>query len=183
MTKPNSQRFRTAKITLLAIITIFGYISAFSIGNMTMISLPLTMAVCFVLASVAGVLVAPFIASVTSSINIALNAAIGAIILTGVFSGLFITSNFVFSDAATAHSEQAVVKRKYKEKHYRTKRISRNRYTRGEPYYEYYLDIHYSNGRTKPMLVNINRYRATHEGDTVDVTLRQGLFGIPVIRR
>ena len=147
-----------------------------------MIGLPIVMAFCFVISAMSGVVLAPIAGKLTLKPWFALNAAVATIILTGIFSGLFFSTNFIFSNPETAHTERAVIERKYSEKHYRTKRVSRNRYTRGEPYYEYYLEMRYPNGRIKPMLVNINRYRRVNPGDTLDVTLRRGLYGIAVIR-
>ena len=183
MTKQSADRFWTIKVMLLGLLTLIGYMSAAVLRNYTMVSFPVVMSASFMAGAMIGVAAAPVIARLTRKPWIALNAAIGTAVATGVVAGAFFILNFALADTSTAHREQAVIERKYRETRYRQKRVSRNRYVRGEPYYEYYFDVRYANGATKAMLVRADRYRRLDAGDTINVDISRGLFGFPVVKK
>lgn len=95
----------------------------------------------------------------------------------------FYFCNFHFAKHATIHTEQAVIERLYSETHYKTKRISRRTYGRGEPYQQYYMEVRLEDGRTKNLSVKFDDYRKLKKLDTVQLKMERGLWGIPVIRR
>lgn len=140
------------------------------------------MIVCGIVAAGVSFLVARWFAKVSGSVKFVINYLIAIVFLTGLFSGAFFALNFCFSAHSTSNVEKAEVVRKYKETRYRTKRISRNRYTRGERYYEYYIDCRYSNGSVKPRLITIERFNRVRTGDSITVNIEKGLFGFPVIK-
>lgn len=182
MTKSYASRFYAAKLIVVILLTLLCYMLAISLRNYTMVSFPMVMSVCLTVGAVGGVLAAPLAAWFTRRSSFALNAALATVVMTGVWAGLFYTLNFAFADAAAGHSERAVVERKYRETHYRSRKVGRNRYVRGEPYYEYYFDVRYANGSVKPMLVSAERYRRVDRSDSITVNISRGLFGFPVIK-
>lgn len=182
MAKKVKARFNTFKIAIIILFTILGYIAAFALRNYTMANFTIVLCGCAVAGTLAVLPTAPLAGRLTGLTNNPANILISAIVITGIFCGLFMTCNFAFSSESSRHEEKAVVIRKYKEKHYRSKRVARNRYVRGEPYYEYYISLEYGNGRTKPMLVKIERYNRIRTGDTISVPIERGLFGLSVIK-
>lgn len=183
MAKNSESRFWAIKVYAVALLTLTGYMSAIALRNYTMVNFGIVMAVCLSAGLLAGVVLSPLVAKLTGKRLVSLNVAVGAVIAAGVAAGLFFILNFAFADSSTNHREQAVIERKYRETHYRSKRVGRNRYVRGEPYYEYYFDVCYSNGSTKAMPVNFDRYRRLDAGDTIDVDISRGLFGFAVVKR
>ena len=96
---------------------------------------------------------------------------------------IFYFSNFYFAKHDTIHTERAVIERLYSETHYKTKRISRRTYGRGEPYQQYYMEVRLEDGRSKNLSLKLDDYRRLKRMDTVQLKMERGLWGIPVIRR
>lgn len=96
---------------------------------------------------------------------------------------VFYFSNFYFAKHNTIHTERAVIERLYSETHYKTKRISRRTYGRGEPYQQYYMEVRFEDGRSKNLSLKFDDYRRLKRMDTVQLKMERGLWGIPVIRR
>lgn len=96
---------------------------------------------------------------------------------------VFYFSNFYFAKHDTIHTERAVIERLYSETHYKTKRISRRTYGRGEPYQQYYMEVRFEDGRSKNLSLKLDDYRRLMRMDTVQLKMERGLWGIPVIRR
>ncbi len=99
-----------------------------------------------------------------------------------VLSGaLLLGVNFAAADDATLHDEPVEVLRKYRTKHHRSRRVGRNRYAKGEPYYKYKFDARFADGRVKTLEVPLKRYNTLRQGSTIGLPLETGLFGWPVI--
>jgi len=117
----------------------------------------------------------------TSSDKFLWNYGIHITAFTGLFAAVFYIGNFVLADRSTMHKEPAGVEKVYHKVQYRTKRIRRNRYGRGEPYNVYYMRIRLDNGMVKDIKIPHKKYMKTRKGDTVNVNVAKGGFGIPVI--
>lgn len=176
-------RFSTGWTVALSSVALVGYVCAFVLKNFTMVDFSRAMFVCFLVAAAAGLFVWRLFAAVSGSIRFSVNYLIACVFLTGLFSGMFFMLNFCFSSVSTDHDEKVAVVRKYKETRYRMKRIARNRYVRGERYYEYYIDCRYGDGSVKPMLVSVSRFNRLRSGDSIGVGIEEGLFGFPVVKR
>lgn len=105
------------------------------------------------------------------------------IITTGFFCSSFLALNFFPASSRSAHKEKVEVVKVYREKHYQSKRVSRRTWTRGAPYYMYYIRVDVPGSRQKDLSVTLAQYNRIHKGDSVTLTLAKGLLGIPVIKR
>lgn len=114
---------------------------------------------------------------------VAVDYAIYWAMLLSFFLFLFYFSNSHFAKEGSLHKEKVVVERVYSETHYRSKRISRNRHVRGEPYKLYYIDVAFQSGHSKKLSVDLHQYRRIDRGDTLTLDVEKGLWGIAVIRR
>lgn len=103
------------------------------------------------------------------------------VVMTGVVLFLILGLNFWFADDTTLHTEEVTVEERLQEKHYHTKRVGRNRYRRGNPYYKYILRVRFDNGRLKEIEVPLKRYNRTRTGGKMTLDLETGLWGYPVI--
>lgn len=81
-----------------------------------------------------------------------LAAHFAAIILVG--STLLLSANYFCADDSTIHREDATVVSKETHKRHHSRRIGRRRYTTGEPYYVYDLNLQFADGRTKSLRVD-----------------------------
>lgn len=96
-------------------------------------------------------------------------------------SGLFIGLNFLLTDFNSLPTTQAEVMRKYSETHYRSRRVGRNRYTRGEPYNVYKVEFRLADGRLRTFQLPLSRYNKLRPGHTAELRCGPGALGIPVI--
>ncbi len=104
-------------------------------------------------------------------------------ICTGILGlAIFYIGNYAFAQDDTGHMEKTRVEKMYKEVHYKSRRIGRNRYTRGEAYKVYYMKVKFSNGQVKDLQIEPAKYMRLHEGDTISLYVSSGLFGIPVVK-
>ncbi|MCM1517192.1 MAG: hypothetical protein NC117_00925 [Pseudoflavonifractor sp.] len=78
----------------------------------------------------------------------------------------------------TPHDMPAVASRVYKETRYKTRRVSRRVYARGAPYKVTCIDVILPNGDTRSFDVTKKVYDAVSKGDTVDIPVTTGLFGL-----
>ena len=79
--------------------------------------------------------------SMTTFKNAILNIIAGTILAFSVFISFFYVLNFYKSDDASAKECAVRIINKYSEEHYRTKRVSKNHFRRGEKYLVYCNDI------------------------------------------
>lgn len=110
-----------------------------------------------------------------------LNRVICTAISAGVISGLVFFINDFAAAENTVQTECVSVERTYHETRHRTKRVGR-RYTRSEPYTVSVIDLRFSDGRVKSVNVPAGVSRRFHRGDSVEVSVVRGFFGIPLFR-
>lgn len=119
---------------------------------------------------------------VTRSDNSLVNFAAAAALSFSVILGSFYALNFYNSRPDTVTTQNALITGKYSEEHYRTKRISRNRTTRGEKYYVYGIIATLPDGKTKKIEVSVGQYAQLRRGQKLELKIEQGYFGVPVIK-
>lgn len=96
---------------------------------------------------------------------------------------LLLALNYFGADSSTIHREEVTVVSKETHKRHHSRRVGRRRYTTGEPYYVYDLNLQFADGRTKSLRVEAARYRRTRTGATLTLPMEKGLLGWPVIMR
>lgn len=181
--KPNDKKRRTAFWIILLLLTVISYISVATFSNNTFISIAKVIGISLIAASLLSVPLTPLWKRLTGFKTPALNILCSSVFLTGFFSALFLIINFWYSEPEGRHMEKAVVERKYSETRHRSKRISRNRYTRGEEYKVYYIDVCFDSRCSKTLSVTMRQYGKIHRGDTLLLPVEKGFFGFPVIKR
>lgn len=85
--------------------------------------------------------------------------------------------NSIFSLSAET-PERVFVSRVYKEKRYKSRRVSRRVHVRGAPYYAYCIKIEFDNGDTRTIDINKSFYKQVRKGDFLTVYKRTGIMGI-----
>lgn len=128
-------------------------------------------------------------AALTGTRNFVINVICNLVAVTGLAMALFLGVNYFGRNKTETVSVRAEVLRVYPETHYRTKRLARNRYTRGEPYKVYYMDVRLPDGRERKREIPLKRYnryvRSSHirhtRPDSVDLRLTPGALGLTVI--
>ena len=96
-------------------------------------------------------------------------------------SGLLLGLNFMLTDFGALPEVKAEVVDKYSETHYRSRRVGRNRYTRGEPYKVYKVQFRLDNGTLRTFQLPLSRYNKLRRGATATLHQGRGALGVPVI--
>ena len=91
-----------------------------------------------------------------------INFPLHMVVFTIVAAAALLMGNYYGSDFSSFQEEKVIVNQKIRKTRYQTKRISRRVYTRGAPYYVYYVDITLPDGTPKEIYVNRNVYNKAH---------------------
>ncbi len=169
-------------LILLATVTIILLGLAAVLQNSTLIEWWIPVAAGLVLALPAGMLLRRLMRRLTRMDSTIVNVLVGTALSYAVVTGSFYALNFYRSDATSTHDYSAPVLNKYSEEHYRTRRVSRNRVTRGETYRVYYVVVELPGGRTKAIDVTLAVYNRARTGGQLTLSVEKGFFGIPVIK-
>lgn len=108
-----------------------------------------------------------------------IHMVVAVICLTAAILG----ANRLGADKASARLIPVTVERKYQETRYRSRRVGRGRYAKGEPYKVYNVVYLFPDGREKTMEVSHGTYVRTAVNSTLSMEVSQGLFSWPVILR
>ena len=103
------------------------------------------------------------------------------VFFTVFLSGLLIGLNFMLTDFSSLPEVKAEVVDKYSETHYRSRRVGRNRYTRGEPYKVYKVQFRLDNGSLRTFQLPLSRYNKLRIGSAATLHQGPGALGVPVI--
>ncbi len=103
------------------------------------------------------------------------------VFFTVFLSGLLIGLNFMLTDFSALPEVKAEVVDKYSETHYRSRRVGRNRYTRGEPYKVYKVQFRLDNGSLRTFQLPLSRYNKLRLGSAATLHQGPGALGVPVI--
>lgn len=101
------------------------------------------------------------------------------IFTTFLLSGLYLTINYAGS--GNPHPEEACVVAKFREQHYRSRRVGRNRYVRGNPYWEYYIKVRLDDSSVRKIRINFKEYQNVRTDRNLILSLSKGALGLPVI--
>ncbi len=110
-----------------------------------------------------------------------INFPLHMVVFTIVAAAALLMGNYYGSDFSSFQEEKVIVNQKIRKTRYQTKRISRRVYTRGAPYYVYYVDITLPDGTPKEIFVNRNVYNKAHVGDTATIRMGRGALSFRVI--
>lgn len=164
---------------ILAVMVLYGFSAA--IYGHTLVEWWEPLGLALVLALGAWFLLRRCWIRVWSSVNVYLVLLGHMVVMTGAMLFLVLGLNYWCADDSTLHKEQVTVEKRLREKHYHSQRVGRNRYRRGNPYYKYYLNVRFENGRQKNIEVQLTRYNRTRTGSKIALDLESGLFGYPII--
>lgn len=168
-------------ISLLAAFLCYGAIMGLSSATLISPWFPVGTALLF--SAITGIAFAHKWEKFTNTASFIPNYICHLIAVTGVLGASFYIINYAFTDSSTTHTVKAVVERRYTETHYKSKRIRRNVYGRGEPYKVYYMELRFENGMKKSRLIDIKRFNRLRKGDTVNVDIARGALYVPVIKK
>lgn len=125
----------------------------------------------------------------TGTSSVTINVLCHLVTATGLFMALILGVNYFCRDTSRTVTVRAEIVRVYSETRYRSKRVARNRYTRGEPYKVYFMDARLPDGRECKRSISIQRYNRyawnshRNKPDSVDLHLSSGALGMEILER
>lgn len=183
MSNSKQKKTRIFILIILGVITLFSDVCIFIYKELTFLNVALVVLPSLLFAVSFALLSQPLWRYLTANKNRIFNVGIATFFFTSLFAAAFYVLNYSCSDNQTRVSESVAVVEKYSKTRYHSKRVSRNRYTRGEAYKVYFFKIEFANGTVKEYETVVNKYRNTDAGDSIRVSVEKGLFGPKVIKR
>lgn len=139
----------------------------------------------FGMAALIGIVSLPF-ASVwkwfTSTSRIWVNCLCNFFVVGCLAAFVILGGNYVFASEDTAHLQAVTVLKKHCERHYRTRRMSRNTVTGGVPYYTYHVLLEMPDGHRKLFAAPYTLYKEINAGSVHEIVVESGLWGMPIMK-
>ena len=191
MAKSNNSGWRIFGIITVSAAVIIFYGVAVTLLGMTIIRPGWIITVSLVFAALTALLYWRKWRIITGTSNIVINVICHLIATMGLFMALILGVNYFGRDTSKSETVRAEILKIYSETRHRTKRIARNRYTRGEPYKVYFMDVRLPNGQKHKRSISLKRYnryafsshRHMERPDSVDLFLTKGALGMTIIER
>lgn len=118
---------------------------------------------------------------VTGVQNRVANIIVGMILSTGVLFAGVTGLNFVKMKGSEPVEVTAEVVKTYRTKHYRSRRVRRNVYVKGSPYWQHHVVVKLPDGREKKIDISTESYNHLRRYRSVPVHIRHGLLGMDII--
>lgn len=118
---------------------------------------------------------------ITDCSKIVVNMVCHTILTTILLTSLFYIINYTCADRSSSYTETVTITSKHTSVHYHSRRVGRNRYTKGEPYNVYDIDIQFNDSTERSLRVPLSKYNKYRNGAEIRITMAKGLLGAPVI--
>ncbi len=118
---------------------------------------------------------------VTKVSNFALNLGVHVVVFALFIAAAVLIVNYTTANLDSVPETKVLVEKKYTKTRYRSKRVTRKTYTRGEPYKVYFIDLEIPHLGERSFEVPRKVYTSLSTGDTATVRLGRGLLGLPVL--
>ncbi|MDE5808316.1 MAG: hypothetical protein K2H76_09375, partial [Muribaculaceae bacterium] len=86
-----------------------------------------------------------------------------------------------YAGASKERIEKVEIASRYREQHYQSRRVGKNRYVRGNPYYEYYINVILPSGKEKKLQIPYSAYSRMKSGMEINLSFSKGCLGADVI--
>lgn len=174
--------WRTAGMAALAIILFGCYGTALGLQENTVTSPWIPWGISATTAMLTGTMTWRKWRSLTEHNGFIPNYLCHFMIATGMTAAITYSTNYVWADPKSRHTEQVTIEKCYYKTHYNTQRIGRNRVRRGKAYKVYFMDVTFSNGQHKTLQIPVKQYRTMRTGSVMPLTMELGMLGMPVIK-
>lgn len=182
MARTLSPILRGLLLAVTVIIVIACYVTVIFFQGITLVNVWALTGICFVPALFSAFLMWRYWQSLTNSTNVLINGIAQTVSMIGLLMATFYVINYATSRTNPEQHEHGVAQKVYWEQRYRTRRISRRTYTKGEPYKVYFIDVELNSGKKKSIELTYRQYKKYHKGDSLDIPIREGAFA-PVLDR
>ena len=191
MAKSKTSGWRMFGIILVSVLVIVFYGIAIALFGMTLVKPGWIIGASVVFAAVTAMVLWRKWRMITGSSNVIINVICHLVAATGLFMAFILGVNYFGRDASDSVTVRGEVVKVYSETRHRMKRVARNRYTRGEPYQVYFMDVRLPDGRECKRSISLQRYnrfarsnyRHRESRDSVELHLTKGALGMTIIER
>lgn len=116
----------------------------------------------------------------TGSGRFYINFPLHVVVFTIVASSSFLMINYFATDFDALPTEKVIIENRLRKTRYKTKRVSRRVYTRGAPYYVYYLKVVLPDSTPMEIYSRKKLYDEARAGDTAVIRMGRGVLSLPV---
>lgn len=191
MTKMGTSGWRMFGVVAVSMVVIIFYGIAIALFGMTLIGPVWIIGASIIFAAVTAFVFWRKWRMITGTHGAFINVICHLVATAGLFMAFILGVNYFGRDTSESVNVRAEIVKVYSETRHRTKRIARNRYTRGEPYQVYFMDVRLPDGRERKRSISLRRYnlfawssyRHRERPDSVDLLLTKGALGMAVIER
>lgn len=176
------QAVRIVTGTFLAVMAVSCYIGTATLLKFVFVKWWLPASIAFGISAASGLTLYRMWKWLTCRSGFVLNYLCHLSFFTGFLMALMLVINYCVPSDKPFRHEKAEVTKVYREKHYRTRRVSRRVYSRGAPYYVYRADLRLDNGNTSTINLDIKHYNSLNKGDSVGIVVGSGIFGWEELR-
>lgn len=148
--------------------------------SQTVVNLPLFIGVIVVIAAGSSAVLAKRWERVTGIRNYVVNFLVNLVVAGLVLSALVLGINYTTADTFSNEPELVTISRKYTKTRYKSKRVGRRHYTRGEPYKVYFLELEIPDIGSRQIEVSHKLYGSVRDGDTLTLRTGRELLGMEV---
>lgn len=172
---------KIAPIAIIIIVCVIMATAAWSLHERTLIN-PLLPAGCgLALGLATGLWMWKLSRYITDCSKMLPNMVCHTILFTILLTSLFYIINYTCADRDASYTENAAITAKHSSVHYHSRRVGRNRYTKGEPYNVYDIKIQFKDSTVRKLRVPLSKYNKYRNGAEIRLTMAKGLLGAPVI--
>lgn len=176
------QAVRIVAGTFLAVMAVSCYIGTATLLKFVFVKWWLPASIAFGISAASGLTLYRMWKWLTGRSGFVLNYICHLSFFTGFLMALMLVINYCVPADKPFRHEKAEVTKVYREKHYRTRRVSRRVYSRGAPYYVYRADLRLDNGNTSTINLDMKHYNSLNKGDSVGIVVGSGIFGWEELR-
>ena len=182
MSKFSAKNFSRAVIAgILIFLGIATYGGAMYLHDKTIVTWWIPAAISFLLAGISGLTMWRLWRRLTDSKSFVFYYICHLALSCGIFLFAIYFFNYTYAKESTTHTENVLVDKKFTKIRHHRQRVSRRSYRQGNPYKVYYFDLKFENGKEKTVSVSSSRYNRTRSGSSIPLTIKTGLFGLPVV--
>lgn len=174
--------WRVLVLVLLVFLLIAGIGAYIGLLSITMIAWWIPLLFSSVIAAATGTVLWTKWEKLTEINSFAVNFILHIIFFSFFLTGVLYFLNFIGSVNRPPHKAEATVVEKYKEKHYTSRRIGRNRYVRGNPYYEYYMEVELPSDKRRKIQLPYKTYQKIKTDRDITLSFSKGWLGVDVIQ-
>ena len=172
---------RTLLLILTFLLLMFLGGAVWYLAGYTLLNVPLFIGIIGFISLVTGVVMANRWEKITRIRHYILNFGIHVVVFGLILSFMVLLINYTTAGLSKVPPTEVTVEKKMTKTRYRSKRVGRRSYTRGEPYNVYFLELDIPERGEHSFQVSKSVYSSVKKGESATIKISRGALGMSVI--